>query len=154
MLSVNTYNLQKDFPVDLPLMENVASLFCAKHCPSAISLDITFVDEEKSALLHGQYFNDKTPTDCMTFPVDTPESSEAVLGEIVICPSVAKKQAQEHKTYYKKEIARYLVHGLLHMLGYEDMTQQQQSIIRAQEDLFFTHLLEKKPLINKCLYAL
>lgn len=136
------YNTQEELPIDSELVKRVATLFCEQKGVKAHTLEITFVDLQTSSERHQDYFNDPTPTDCMTFPVDPPfeESEGSVLGEIVICPEVAEIAAQEHKTDYKKELIRYVIHGLLHMIGYDDKTNQQRQVMREEEDLFLSQL--------------
>jgi probable rRNA maturation factor len=140
MLRVNCYNQQHHHPIDEDIIREVALLFCLNQCPDAAELDVTFVDKETSSRLHDSHFDDPEPTDCMTFPVDHPQDPQAVLGEIVICPEVAASQASEYKTHYKKELLRYLIHGLLHIMGYDDQTDEQRGYMRTQEDLFLQML--------------
>jgi probable rRNA maturation factor len=58
----------------------------------------------------------------------------SVIGEIFISPALARAYAREHDLAYDTELARYVVHGLLHWLGHDDKTAAQQRKMRALED--------------------
>jgi probable rRNA maturation factor len=90
------------------LLENILKVSCDE-------VAIHLVDKEKISELHQAYFNDPTPTDCISFPID-----ETVLGEVFVCPAVACEYALKHKKDPYMETALYIIHGLLHLLGYDD----------------------------------
>ncbi len=85
--------------------------------------------------LHGRFLRQRTMTDVLTFHYDGSD----VLGEIVIAPAAARAYAARHKISYRQELARYVVHGLLHWLGHEDRTRAQQRRMRTMEDALLTH---------------
>jgi len=80
--------------------------------------------------LHARFFNDPSPTDCITFPGEDPAT---FLGEVFICPSVAKAYAKKHQLDPLEETTLYLVHGFLHLLGYGDIEETEEREMRAQE---------------------
>lgn len=57
------------------------------------------------------------PTDVLSFPSASPGSR--AIGDIVICPSYAQKRAKEYGAPFKEEIRRLLIHGIVHLLGYD-----------------------------------
>ncbi len=89
---------------------------------------IHFVDVAKISELHGQFFDDPTPTDCISFPLEgksrSHEKSHSVLGEVFVCPKVALNYIEENGGLASEEISLYVVHGLLHLIGYEDHTPE------------------------------
>ena len=92
-----------------------------------------FVDESQICRLHKQFFNDPSPTDCITLPIDPPGRSCDMLGEVFICPQTAIKYAQKQNADPYQELTLYIVHGLLHLLGYKDIEQPDQDKMRAAE---------------------
>ena len=101
---------------------------------SEIILD--FVDEKKICTLHGKFFNDPTPTDCITFPIDDDSVTQnRILGEIFICTEVALKYAKEHSIDPYEEVCLYIVHGLLHLIGYNDIENKDRIIMKKKEKL-------------------
>jgi probable rRNA maturation factor len=75
-------------------------------------LSILLVDEGTMSAYHEKYLGEPGPTDVLSFPMDE-------LGDIVLCPAVADRQALEHRRSTGEEAEYLLVHGLLHLLGYD-----------------------------------
>jgi probable rRNA maturation factor len=89
-------------------------------------LCIKLVDEATIAELNEQWMEKEGPTDVLAFPMDelrpglvTEEPDEGVLGDLVLCPVVAARQAQEAGHGTADEIDLLTVHGILHLLGYD-----------------------------------
>lgn len=108
-------------------------------------LSITFVDPEPIAHLHEHWMNLEGPTDVMSFPMDelTPGSdekvSEGILGDLVICPWVARQQAQAAGHSVVEEMMLLTIHGMLHLLGYDHTTaQQERQMFGLQRQLLLT----------------
>ncbi|MFF5211902.1 rRNA maturation RNase YbeY [Streptosporangium sp. NPDC000396] len=96
-------------------------------------LSILVVDEEAMAVLHEQWMGEPGPTDVLSFPMDElrPGSGSgarqegdapadpALLGDVVLCPQVAAKQATEAGHSTEAELELLCTHGILHLLGYD-----------------------------------
>ncbi len=81
--------------------------------PAKLSrLDFILVDRDTMVRVHGDFLDDPTETDVITFPY----------GEIVVCPAVAQEQAEAHGLSTNDEVLLYCLHGLLHLAGYDDTT--------------------------------
>ena len=106
-------------------------------------LCIRLVDEETMTVLHEQWMDLPGPTDVMSFPMDElrpgPEgetSDEGVLGDIVLCPAVTSRQAAEHGRSADEEAEYLLVHGLLHLLGFDHGTpEEKQEMFSLKDEL-------------------
>lgn len=98
-------------------------------------ISVFFVDSQTIAELHGRFFNDPTSTDCITFPIDEIDDGESyrILGEIFVCPKTALDFAlRKHKDPFE-EVTLYVVHGLLHLLGYDDIEPKARARMRRKE---------------------
>ena len=89
-------------------------------------LCIKIVDEATIAQLNEQWMDKEGPTDVLAFPMDelrpglvTEEPEEGVLGDLVLCPAVAERQAAEAGHPTRDEVELLTVHGILHLLGYD-----------------------------------
>jgi probable rRNA maturation factor len=94
-----------------------------------------FVSEKKISSLHEEFFNDTTPTDCITFPMD-PQGERTgyhVLGEAFICPKTALSYAKLHGTDPREELYRYVIHCILHLIGYDDMEASGRARMKRKE---------------------
>ena len=109
-------------------------------------VSITFVSEKEICSLHKKYFNDPSSTDCISFPIDSEYSEYSILGEVFVCPKVAIEYATKHKNTPGKELTLYIVHGLLHLIGYDDISEKERKIMRKKE-AYHINLLQKENLI-------
>ncbi len=115
--------------------------------------DVSIVYLKKSEMrdLNRQYLQEDRPTDVLSFPMDGDDWSPEVdnlLGEVMICPVIARSRASDHGNSMKREADLYLVHGLLHLLGYDDKTEEEeQKMETRQEELLdaFDGTRSRKP---------
>ena len=97
-------------------------------------LTIRFVSEEESAELNEQYRNKKNSTNILSFPFEKPEEVELnLLGDLVICSDIVKKEALEQEKEELAHWAHMIVHGTLHLLGYDHVTDTEASIMETKE---------------------
>lgn len=106
-----------------------------------------FVTTKKICQLHADFFNDPTTTDCITFPIDEEDSDDyRVLGEVFVCPQTAIDYSQKKQADPYRETTLYLVHGLLHLIGYDDIDPSDRKKMRSMERACMAEL-EKNGLI-------
>ena len=147
-MSVDVLN-ESDFSLDE--MELVA---CAKYVlgemkvhPQA-DLCLKLVDEPAMEVLHVQWMDLPGPTDVMSFPMDElrpgrdgQEPADGVLGDIVLCPSVAERQAVGAGHATEEELLLLLTHGILHLLGYDHAEpDEEREMFELQRTLLLTFL--------------
>ncbi|MBS0654637.1 MAG: rRNA maturation RNase YbeY [Verrucomicrobia bacterium] len=107
-------------------------------------LAIFFVSEKQICEMHGRYFNDPSPTDCISFPMcDEEEPGYSYLGDVFVCPETAMNYAEKHGIDPYRETTLYIVHGLLHLLGYDDMDPVSKRQMRRKEKKYLTMIEEK-----------
>ena len=78
-------------------------------------VSVSFVKKNKMKMLNKKYRKKNAPTDVLSFTM----KEGSLLGDVVVCPSIAKVNAVKYGSTFRDEIARLVVHGLLHLLGYE-----------------------------------
>ncbi|MFP4156731.1 MAG: rRNA maturation RNase YbeY [Opitutales bacterium] len=94
-------------------------------------LSVVFVDDVEIARIHGQFMADPAPTDVITFPSDGEMESA---GEIIISVDQARSRAAELDLPFSRELCLYLVHGWLHLAGYDDRTEADRRAMRTAEE--------------------
>jgi probable rRNA maturation factor len=99
-------------------------------------ISLTFVDVTEMEELHIKWMDESGPTDVLSFPMDLPEQKgEAVtLGDIVIAPAVAAKQAADAGHSVEHEIYILATHGLLHILGYDHADPDEEKVMFALQE--------------------
>ena len=119
--------------------------FVLEHedAPAAVELSIAIVSLEEMTELNGRFRDKAGPTDVLSFPCDDPcavvEPGEAVaLGDVVIAPEVAERQAEEYGHTVEEELNLLLVHGVLHLMGYDHIEDEDATVMQAREVALLT----------------
>jgi probable rRNA maturation factor len=99
-------------------------------------ISLTFVDPQEMEELHIKWMDEPGPTDVLSFPMDMPEKKGDIvtLGDIVIAPAVAAKQALEVGHSTEHEIYILATHGLLHILGYDHADPDEEKVMFALQE--------------------
>lgn len=132
---VNISNEQSTLPIPLEQVEVLVKQVLLNEQASCDEVNIYFVDTPTICQLHQDYFDDPSPTDCISFPLDDEDTTGyQILGEVFVCPETALSYAKEHAADPYDETSLYIVHGLLHLLGYDDMEEEDELPMRAAEN--------------------
>lgn len=115
-------------------------------------LCIKLVDEEAMEVLHVQWMDLPGPTDVMSFPMDElrpgrdgVEPAEGILGDIVLCPSVAQAQAADAGHTPAEELLLLTTHGILHLLGFDHAEPaEEKEMFELQRTLLLTFLAGRR----------
>ncbi|MBI2482723.1 rRNA maturation RNase YbeY [Candidatus Uhrbacteria bacterium] len=110
-----------------------------KQARASGELSVAFVGPQRMRTVNRQYHGEDRVTDVLAFPGESREGSED-FGEILICPSHVRAQAERAGEPFRRELLRVFVHGMLHLLGYDHATPSdaermfgvQEEIIRKQ----------------------
>jgi len=94
-------------------------------------LCISFVDDANIRELNMTYRNINRATDVLSFPQDGPDFS--VLGDIIISVDTAKRHADRYGNSFDYEIKKLIVHGILHLLGYDHKKKKETIVMREKE---------------------
>lgn len=98
--------------------------------PPAGELSVAFLTDRALAALHGQFLNDPTTTDVITFAADPALGTG---GEICVSADTAARCARERKEDLGAELTLYLVHGWLHLAGHDDLEPRRKRAMRRAE---------------------
>lgn len=114
------------------------------HLPEAmrgsqaeIGLAVVFTDDKESRELNHRFRGKDAPTNVLSFPADVeapqPEHQELVLGDIILAYGVVAHEAEEQHKPFSHHMTHMVVHGLLHLLGFDHMVEAQADIMEAHE---------------------
>ncbi|WP_166848833.1 rRNA maturation RNase YbeY [Isoptericola sp. BMS4] len=118
------------------------------HVHPQSELSILFVDTEAMTELHVQWMDEPGPTDVLSFPMDelrpgseAEETPPGTLGDVVLCPEVAARQAQVAGHSTVEEMLLLTTHGILHLLGYDHAEpEEEKEMFALQRRLLLTFL--------------
>lgn len=97
-------------------------------------ITIALVGDDDMAALHARYLNDPTTTDVLTFDLRDDTTTPELEGEIAVCVDMARRQARVYRVTVAAEVLRYVIHGVLHLLGYDDHAPADRRRMRREED--------------------
>lgn len=125
-------------PLDLGAFERLAAFVLDREdAPESIELSLAIVDVDEMTELNSRYRGKEGPTDVLSFGCDDPcpvDSDEPItLGDVVIAPAIAEEQAAELGHTVEEELNLLLVHGVLHLLGYEHDTDDDAAVMQERE---------------------
>ncbi|MDD5319348.1 MAG: rRNA maturation RNase YbeY [Methylococcales bacterium] len=110
---------------------------------------VRIVDEQESAELNKHYRRKPGPTNILSFPVEVPEGIELnLLGDLVVCAPVLEKEALEQHKALTDHWAHIIVHGILHLLGYDHIDETQAELMESKEIAILNKLNIKNPYIQ------
>ncbi|MFN8097928.1 MAG: rRNA maturation RNase YbeY [Dermatophilaceae bacterium] len=150
-MSIDVLN-EVGFAVDeIELTQCARFVLDQMHVHPRAELCIRLVDEPTMAILHEKWMDLPGPTDVMSFPMDELSpgrpgelSDEGVLGDIVLCPSVAERQATEAGHASIEELLLLTTHGILHLLGYDHAEpEDEREMFALQRRLLLTFLAQR-----------
>ncbi|MBK6762924.1 MAG: rRNA maturation RNase YbeY [Micrococcales bacterium] len=135
-MSVDVVN-QTQAEIDLGSIQDQARFLLDRlRIHPGAELSVVFVDVDTMTDLHVRWMGEPGPTDVLSFPMDelTPprddeEPPEGLLGDVVICPEVAQRQAVQAGHEVRLEIGVLLTHGILHLLGYDHAEADEERLM-------------------------
>jgi len=128
----------------IPSIENIEVWITAALQSDELNeaeVSVYIVDEAESQELNSQYRGKDKPTNVLSFPADIPdEVGVPLLGDLVICAPVVEREAKEQGKTLEAHWAHMLVHGTLHLLGYDHVDDDEADVMEALETRLITQL--------------
>ena len=134
-MPVEFRNTQRKFRVEGRRLKKAAQEILSAVGKSQASVSILLTDDEEMSRLHERWMGDSAPTDVLSFPYTVHRQPPEVLGDVAISVETAARRCPKN---LEKEIIRYLIHGMLHLSGYNhvrraDRTRMSREAKRLQE---------------------
>ena len=130
MITIQITKNFKDITVSLTRIKKLVKLTCKRFQLSDVMVSIAIVDDAQMRRVNAQFLNRKTTTDCLSFDLSDENNS----FELVVNGQLALKEADSRGHSAEAELALYIIHGLLHNLGFNDSTQKQAVKMHRMED--------------------
>lgn len=142
---------QDEVEVDRDRLVRLArSVLTVEKLADRAELSIICVDEKSMTELNKRFLGIEGPTDVLAFPMDgdmepevrdtgpggrifEPDEEPLILGDVVLCPAIARRQAVESGTDLKTEMDLLFVHGFLHLLGFDHGSDEEAEMMEARE---------------------
>jgi rRNA maturation RNase YbeY len=139
MKKISLRNQQSDQRINSRLLRQITAWVLDEPLAlQSYSLSIALVNAGKMAQVNGQFLAHEGSTDIITFDYNEgyefADQSLQINGDLYISIPDAVRQAEEFKTLWQEELARYVIHGVLHLLGFDDLIPAKRKIMKAEEN--------------------
>jgi rRNA maturation RNase YbeY len=151
MLTITVLNRQRTKKIDCRKLKKIALALLAEEGIDRAELGIHLVGAREMARVNWQFLQHEGSTDVITFnhaeaSDGAPEAESSLHGELFVSVDDAVKQAREFQTTWQSEVVRYVVHGVLHLLGYDDLQPALRRAMKREENRLVRHLVAIFPL--------
>ena len=123
-------------PVSEAQIRQIASVLSQHENCSFLLLEVVFVDEEEIVRINKEYLGHRYITDIITFRYDKKDYNSGIEGTLYCCAPRIKEQALEYDVPAENEFRRIVIHGLLHLIGYDDQSERAQRQMTEKEDFY------------------
>ncbi len=139
MVKIWIKNPQKILKLNLKKIKELScKVFTSEVKDKSVELSIYFVNDKLMKEYNCKYHNSDYPTDVLSFLLsDDPQN---ITGEIIISTDTAKYHSRIFKTDPIYEVYLYVIHGILHILGYDDLTPKDKRVMRRKEKFYLSLL--------------
>jgi probable rRNA maturation factor len=143
--TIRVRNRQRAQPVNSRLLEKITRHLLVELLQAdSIDLGIYIIAAREMTRLNESFLSHQGSTDVLAFDYTEVPGRKALCGEIFICVDEAKIQAGRFQTTWQSELVRYLVHGVLHLRGYDDnrptsrrkMKREENRLLKALDDVY------------------
>ena len=131
VIVIHITNRQKTLPVDRRRMRQAVRAIVRNAGISEATISIAIVDDPTIAKLHQQFLDDPEPTDVLSFVLE--RSEQSLEGEVVASADTARTCAPRYRSTPEEELLLYVIHGTLHLVGYDDTTPRRRAVMRKKE---------------------
>ena len=131
MIEIEIANQQSNLAVDRELLVQAAQTILQDHGPSTCRVSIAIVDDPTIHTLNRQYLQHDYATDVLSFVLE--QSDDLLEGEVIVSSDTALAQAGQYQSTPADELLLYVIHGLLHLVGFDDQTDALREDMRCAE---------------------
>jgi probable rRNA maturation factor len=138
MFSVDVTNHQDKLPVDSRRIEGAVRMILEDERIREGSLSVAVVDDSTIQSLNRRHLNHDYPTDVLSFAMD--RWAAGLDGEVIVSAETAMSTAPQYGWLAEEELLLYVVHGVLHLTGYDDQKDEARSVMRNKEKEYLLRL--------------
>jgi probable rRNA maturation factor len=131
LLSITVTNAQSQLPVDKNRLRRAVRMILEDESIERAKIGVAVVDDPTIAKLHQRYLDDPEATDVLSFVLE--RTSKCLEGEIVVSADTAAASAPDYNWTASDELLLYVIHGTLHLVGYDDTAPKKRSIMREKQ---------------------
>ena len=136
-MQITLRNLQKKVPVQTEKIKKlILKVLKGEKVKASGRINICFVDNPQIKKFNAKFLKTNSSTDVLAFNLSDKKEKDIILADIMVSAQAALKQAANFKTTPDYELSLYVVHGILHILGFGDHTLSQIKLMRKKESQY------------------
>ena len=143
MITVEVNNQHPTASVDKDRLKQAALAVLKGEGVSTALLSLAVVDDSTSHALNQRFLQHDYPTDVLSFPLEL-RLPHYLEGEVVVSADRAEQVGQEHGWAFEDELLLYVIHGVLHLTGYDDHSDEDREQMRSREGLYLDQVGVRK----------
>lgn len=145
-MSIEIASNQNYYPIKKRKIRQIVLEALKKENCKPEELSIAFVDNKEITALNKKFLSHNEPTDVLSFPLDDerPPHAGSISGEIVVSAQMALETADAMHTDVERELILYVIHGLLHLIGYDDTSKRKARVMHEREDKLLASFFQKR----------
>lgn len=129
---------ERSIPVKETLYPDIAKIIADKEDCSFKFVEVVYVGEDEIIQINKEHLDRDYVTDIITFRYDEPDSDTSIEGTLFCCAPRIEEQAEELKESTEREYLRIYIHGMLHLVGYDDQSNEEKKQMTAKENTYLT----------------
>lgn len=158
MYEIEIADRQTQFVLDIDELQRVAEQLLAAEQVESATISLAFVDDPEIHQINRDYLNHDYPTDVISFLLNERQDQEIpatgdqprgqgqiIEGQVVVSTETAVREAENYNWSAEAETVLYVIHGLLHLAGYDDLSDAERTIMRRREREILTQCGLKPP---------
>ncbi|GHT21471.1 hypothetical protein FACS189419_02420 [Planctomycetales bacterium] len=103
-------------------------------------LNVVLVDSDTIHQYNADFLKHDCPTDVISFVLEDKRSKHHLEGEVLACSEVAQERAKEFSWTPQEELMLYIIHGMLHLVGFDDKTEEAEEVMRQKEKEYLSFI--------------
>jgi probable rRNA maturation factor len=131
MLHITITNQQHTLPIDRRRIRRTLRAIFKDHGIGQAEISLAVVDDPTIARLHGEFLQDGTPTDVLSFLLASGDG--LIEGEVIVSADTAAASAPRYRLAAADELLLYIIHGTLHLLGYDDTAPKPRAVMDRKQ---------------------
>lgn len=137
---ISAENICPSIKIKTRQIKNLAQTLLLKEGILKAEINIVFVDDPYMIRLNQEYLKKDTTTDVLSF-ILTDESDDHLVGEVYANSEQITRQTGDYAVSFEAELCRIVIHGLLHLIGFDDQTDEEKQTMTEKEDHYLAILL-------------
>ena len=124
---------QDELAIDLEKVRDVCERILADGKIYSGRINVVLVDSNTIQQYNRDFLQHDYPTDTISFPIEDRRDEGHLEGEVLVCTEIAKERAKEFGWSAEEELLLYIIHGMLHLTGFDDGLPEQQAMMQEKE---------------------